>query len=106
MLAQPVTSSWYWALLGFGLAMPVRYALWRPPFVMYYRTCPLHAVRNDLAASGFTVTTVPMTALGQREDGSARYLLILARKASTPDPAHHPPDQDEALRRKAGRRPR
>ena len=37
MLVQPVTSSWYWALLGFDLAMPVRNAVWRPPFVMYYR---------------------------------------------------------------------
>jgi hypothetical protein len=56
---QPVTSGWYWALAGFDLAMRVRNAVWRPPFVMYYRTCPLHAVRNDLTASGFTVTTVP-----------------------------------------------
>ena len=54
---QPVTSSWYWALLGFDLAMRVRNAVWRPPFVMYYRTCPLHAARNDPTASGFTVTT-------------------------------------------------
>jgi ubiquinone/menaquinone biosynthesis C-methylase UbiE len=37
---QPVTSIWYWALLGFDLAMRVRNAVWRPPFVMYYRTCP------------------------------------------------------------------
>jgi hypothetical protein len=63
--------------------MRVRNAVWRPPFVMYYRTCPLHAVRNDLTASGFTVTTVPLTALGRREDGSPRYRLILARRAST-----------------------
>jgi len=56
---QPITSGWYWALLGFDLGMRVRNALWRPPFVMYYRTCPLQAVRNDLTASGFTVTTVP-----------------------------------------------
>jgi SAM-dependent methyltransferase len=56
---QPVTSGWYWALLGFDLAMRVRNAVWRPLFVMYYRTCSLHAVRNDLTASGFTVTTVP-----------------------------------------------
>jgi SAM-dependent methyltransferase len=81
---QPLTSGSYWALLGFDLAMRVRNALWRPRFVMYYRTCPLQAVRNDLAASGFAVTTVPMTALGQREDGSPRCLLILARKTSTP----------------------
>jgi len=84
MLAQPVTSSWYWALLGFDLAMPVRYAVWRPPFVMYDRTCPLHAVRDDLTASGFTVTTVPLTALGRGEDGSPRYRLVLARTAGTP----------------------
>ena len=51
---QPVTSGWYWALLGFDLAMRVRNAVWRPSFVMYYRTCPLHAVRSDLTAPGFT----------------------------------------------------
>jgi len=76
----PVTSRWYWALLGFDLAMRVRNAVWRPPFVMYYRTWPLPAVRDDLTASGFTVTTVPLTALGQRGDGSARYQLVLARR--------------------------
>jgi ubiquinone/menaquinone biosynthesis C-methylase UbiE len=80
---SPVTSPWYWALLGFDLAMRVRNAVWRPPFVMYYRTCPLHAVRNDLTASGFTVTTLPLTALGRGEDGSPRYRLVLARAAST-----------------------
>jgi ubiquinone/menaquinone biosynthesis C-methylase UbiE len=80
----PVTSRGYWALLGFDLAMRVRNAVWRPPFVMYYRTCPLHAVRDDLTASGFTVTTAPLTALGRSEDGSPRYRLILARRASAP----------------------
>jgi ubiquinone/menaquinone biosynthesis C-methylase UbiE len=77
---EPVTSRWYWALLGFDLAMRVRNAVWRPPFVMYYRTCPLPAVRGDLTASGFTVTTVPLTALGRRGDGSPRCLLVLARR--------------------------
>jgi ubiquinone/menaquinone biosynthesis C-methylase UbiE len=81
----PVTSSWYWALLGFDLAMRVRNAVWHPPFVMYYRTYPLHAVRDDLTAAGFTVTTVPVTAApGRREDGGPRYRLVLARTASTP----------------------
>jgi SAM-dependent methyltransferase len=80
----PVTSGGYWALLGFDLAMRVRNALWRPPFVMYYRTCPLPAVRDDLTASGFTVTTVPLTALGARPDGRPRCRLVLARKASRP----------------------
>jgi SAM-dependent methyltransferase len=80
----PVTSGWYWALAGFDLAMRARNAVWRPPFVMYYRTCPLHAVRDDLTASGFTVATVPLTALGRREDGSLRCRLVLARRASSP----------------------
>jgi hypothetical protein len=64
--------------------MRVRNALWHPPFVMYYRTCPPSAVRNDLTATGFTVMTVPLPDLGRREDGSPRYRLVLARKASTP----------------------
>jgi SAM-dependent methyltransferase len=80
----PVTFGWYWALLGFDLAMRVRNALWRPPFVMYYRTCPPHALRSDLTASGFTVTTVPLTALGPRGDGGPRCLLVLARKPGPP----------------------
>jgi SAM-dependent methyltransferase len=80
----PVTSGTHWALLGFDLAMRVRNAVWRPPFVMYYRTWPLHAVRRDLTASGFTVTSVPLTALGQRGDGSPRCWLVLARTASAP----------------------
>jgi len=50
------------------------------PSVVYYRTCPLYAVRDDLTASGFTVTTVPLTTLGQRADGSPRYRLVLARR--------------------------
>jgi len=81
----PVTSIWYWALAGFDLAMRVRNTLWRPAFVMYYRTCPLPVVRSDLTAAGFTVTTIPLAALGRREDGSPRYRLVLARTASTPD---------------------
>ncbi|MGD0243212.1 MAG: hypothetical protein ABSB59_23265 [Streptosporangiaceae bacterium] len=61
-------------------------AVWRPPFVMYYRTCPLSAVRDDLASSGFAVVTVPLTGLGRREDDSPRCRLVLARKAGSPDP--------------------
>ncbi|MFG2004470.1 class I SAM-dependent methyltransferase [Spirillospora sp. NPDC048911] len=80
---QPITSGLYWALLGFDLAMRVRNAVWRPPFVMYYRTCPLSALRDDLTAAGFTVTTTPLTALGQCDDGTPRGRLVLARKAGT-----------------------
>ena len=75
----PMTSGWYWGLLGFDLAMRVRNALWRPPFVMYYRTCRLEAVRNDLTAAGFTVTTAPLPALGEAENGDPRCRLVLAR---------------------------
>jgi len=78
----PVASRWYWTLAGFDLVMRVRNELWRPPFVMYYRTCPLHAVRDDLTASGFAVSTVPLTTLGRREDGSPHYRLVLARKGT------------------------
>jgi len=80
----PVTSGLYWALLGFDLAMRVRNAVWRPPFVMYYRTCPPHALRDDLAASGFTVTTAPLPALGTRADGNPRCWLVLARRPAVP----------------------
>jgi SAM-dependent methyltransferase len=70
----PVTSVAHWAALGFDLAMWVRNAVWRPPFVMYYRTSPLPAVRDDLTAAGFTATAVDLT--GCR--------LVLARKAAKP----------------------
>ncbi|MFC6018108.1 class I SAM-dependent methyltransferase [Plantactinospora solaniradicis] len=76
----PLTSVSYWATLGFDLAMRVRNAVWRPPFVMYYRTGPLSAVRDDLTAAGFTATAAALTVLGRHRDGSPRYWLILARK--------------------------
>jgi ubiquinone/menaquinone biosynthesis C-methylase UbiE len=76
----PVTSGPYWALLGFDLAMRVRNAVWRPPFVMYYRTCSLQALRTGLTAAGFTVTTAALTAPGRRADGSPRLGLVLARR--------------------------
>jgi ubiquinone/menaquinone biosynthesis C-methylase UbiE len=79
----PVTTVRYWALLGFDLAMRVRNAVRHPPFVMYYRTFPLPAVRGDLTASGFTVTAVPLTALDPRGDGSPQGWLVLARKPGT-----------------------
>lgn len=81
---QPVTSPGYWATLGFDTAMRIRNAVWRPPFVMYYRTCPLRALQAELTAAGFDVTTAPLTALGLRGDGSPRYELVLARRAGDP----------------------
>ena len=69
--SPPATSVAHWVLLGFDLAMRVRNAVWRPPFVMYYRTTPLPAVRDDLTAAGFTVTAVALADRGW---------LVLARK--------------------------
>ncbi|MFJ3582557.1 class I SAM-dependent methyltransferase [Streptomyces sp. NPDC090127] len=76
----PVGSLAYWTLLGFDAAMRVRNALWRPPFVMYYRTFRLADVRARLARAGFTVETRPIDPLGRREDGSPACRLVLARK--------------------------
>ncbi|WP_030434283.1 class I SAM-dependent methyltransferase [Actinoplanes subtropicus] len=73
-IAAPLslTSPAYWVEAGFDLVMRVRNAVWRPPFVMYYRTMPLGAVRADLTAAGFEVTVKSL--------GDARWGLILARK--------------------------
>jgi hypothetical protein len=54
---------------------------------MYYRTGPLRAVRQDVTAAGFTVTTVPLSALGRRGDVGPRHRLVLARKAGALMPA-------------------
>jgi hypothetical protein len=45
---------------------------------------PLPALLSDLTASGFTVTTLPLTTLGRCEDGSPQYRLVLAPRANTP----------------------
>ncbi|GIG88057.1 class I SAM-dependent methyltransferase [Plantactinospora endophytica] len=76
----PPTSVSHWVTLGFDLAMRIRNAVWRPPFVMYYRTTPLAAVRDDLTAAGFTVTVAALAALGQHRNGGPRYRLVLARR--------------------------
>lgn len=76
----PLTSPWYWAALGFDVAMRVRNALWRPPFVMYYLTAEFADLRADLAAAGFTVGVRPLPTLGTRADGTLRCGLLLARK--------------------------
>ncbi|GAA0303340.1 class I SAM-dependent methyltransferase [Streptomyces polychromogenes] len=76
----PPRSPVWWAAAGFDAVMRVRNAVWRPPFVMYYRTFPFGPVRADLEAAGFTVETVPLTPFGLREDGTPRWRLLLARK--------------------------
>ncbi|MGW6583964.1 class I SAM-dependent methyltransferase [Streptomyces globisporus] len=76
----PVGSRAYWTLLGFDAAMRVRNALWRPQFVMYYRTFRLGDVLEDLTRAGFTVRLTPLTALGRRPDGSPRARLVVATR--------------------------
>lgn len=77
---QPVGSRGYWALWGFDAVMRVRNALWRPPFVMYYRTFRLPGVLADLERTGFAVATVVLEELGRRPDGSPRARAVLARR--------------------------
>ncbi|GAA2250613.1 MULTISPECIES: class I SAM-dependent methyltransferase [Streptomyces] len=76
-----------WALLGFDTVMRVRNALWRPPFVMYYRTFRLAAVRRELTEAGFRVELLALPEFGRRPDGSPRVRLVMAR---LPDPARLP----------------
>lgn len=75
-----VGSPAYWTLWGFDAVMRVRNALWRPPFVMYYRTFRLSRVRAALTAAGFDVGLVPLPELGHRRDGSPRCALLVARR--------------------------
>ncbi|MFE6907679.1 class I SAM-dependent methyltransferase [Streptomyces erythrochromogenes] len=76
----PPSSPVWWAVTGFDAAMRVRNAVWRPPFVMYYRTFPLSGVRADLRTAGFTVETVPLEHFGRQAGGAPRWRLVLARR--------------------------
>jgi SAM-dependent methyltransferase len=76
----PAGSPWHWVFAGFDAVMRVRNALWRPPFVMYYRTFPLREVREDLLAAGFAVELRPLEEFGRRPDGSPRCRIVLARR--------------------------
>ncbi|MEU1280768.1 class I SAM-dependent methyltransferase [Streptomyces sp. NPDC005805] len=81
VLAPPGPGSrLYWTLLGFDAAMRVRNVLWRPKFIMYYRTFPLSGVLADLERTGFTVDLAPLPGLGGLPDGSPRARLLLARR--------------------------
>lgn len=70
----------YWTLLGFDAAMRVRNTLWRPPFVMYYRTFRLGDVGRGLARAGFRTDLHALPEYGRRPDGSPRVRLVVARR--------------------------
>lgn len=69
-----------WVLLAFDTAMRVRNALWRPPFVMYYRTFPPGRVCRELTAAGFDVSLSALPELGRRRDGSPRCGMLVATR--------------------------
>ncbi|MEU2282603.1 class I SAM-dependent methyltransferase [Streptomyces sp. NPDC013178] len=70
----------FWMLLGFDVAMRVRNALWRPPFVMYYRAFRLGEVRRELERAGFRVGLHALPEFGTRSDGSPRVRMVEARR--------------------------
>ncbi|MDW4905673.1 class I SAM-dependent methyltransferase [Streptomyces sp. ADMS] len=70
----------YWALLAFDVAMKVRNALWKPPFVMYYRSFRLADVRRELTHAGFDVETCALPGFGRRPDGSPRCRMVVATR--------------------------
>ena len=78
----PPNSPWYWAALGFDAAMRVRNALWRPPFVMYYRPFRLGVVRRELERTGFDVELFALPEFGRRPDGSPRCRMVVATRSS------------------------
>ncbi|MDQ0579191.1 class I SAM-dependent methyltransferase [Streptomyces rishiriensis] len=81
VLAPPRPSSpAFWALLGFDAVMRVRNAVWRPPFVMYYRAFRLGEVRRELERAGFRVDLRALPAFGTRSDGSPRVRMVEARR--------------------------
>lgn len=81
VLAPPrPTSPAYWMLLGFDAVMRVRNAVWRPPFVMYYRAFRLGDVRRELERAGFRVELQALEEFGRRGDGSSRARMIVAVK--------------------------
>ncbi|ASN27791.1 class I SAM-dependent methyltransferase [Streptomyces pluripotens] len=83
VLAPPrATQLAFWTLLGFDAVMRLRNALWRPPFVMYYRAFRLGGVLMELERAGFAVDLHPLPGFGRREDGSPRARLVVARALS------------------------
>ena len=81
VLAPPrSTSPAYWMLSGFDAVMKVRNAVWRPPFVMYYRDFQLGFVRPELERAGFEVDLHALPEFGHRGDGSPRVRMVAARR--------------------------
>lgn len=76
-----VGSRLYWGLWGFDAVMRLRNAVWRPPFVMYYRTFRLPEVLAELDSACFTTELLPLPELGRGPDGSPRCAVVVAQRA-------------------------
>ncbi|MEW2075799.1 methyltransferase domain-containing protein [Streptomyces sp. NPDC012403] len=70
----------YGMLLGFDAVMRVRNAVWRPPFVMYYRTFRFGDMRRELIRAGFRVEFQALPEFGRRRDGSPKVRLVVAAR--------------------------
>ncbi|GEC05389.1 methyltransferase [Streptomyces spinoverrucosus] len=70
----------YCMLLGFDLVMRVRNAVWRPPFVMYYRAVRFGDLLRELEGAGFRVHLHPLPEFGRQRDGSPRVRMVVARR--------------------------
>lgn len=73
-------SAAFWTLLAFDAVMRVRNAVWRPPFVMYYRAFRFSDLLRELERAGFHVELCPLEEFGRRADGSPRARMIAARR--------------------------
>ncbi|MET9444273.1 class I SAM-dependent methyltransferase [Streptomyces sp. NPDC006610] len=83
--APPRTfSRGYWTLLGFDAVMRVRNAVWRPPFVMYYRALRFDVMVRELERAGFDVRLHALPESGRRPDGSPRARMVEARRRPEP----------------------
>lgn len=78
----PPRSRAFWVLLGFDAVMRVRNAVWRPPFVMYYRAFRFGDVLRELERAGLRTELHALPGFGRRADGSPRARLIMARRLS------------------------
>jgi ubiquinone/menaquinone biosynthesis C-methylase UbiE len=70
----------YLVVLGFDAVMRVRNAVWRPPFVMYYRAFRRGGARRELDRAGFRVGLRALPEFGWRRDGSPRVRLVVAER--------------------------
>ncbi|SDD15500.1 class I SAM-dependent methyltransferase [Streptomyces prasinopilosus] len=80
----------YGMFLVFDAAMRVRNAVWRPPFVMYYRSLRFGALRRELDRAGFRVALHPLPEFGRRPDGSPRVRLVVAERPAEREAARGP----------------